>query len=190
MKHLPEFRVNPFAPAGIFLILFALPRSYAFSVVTVTLLHEAGHAAAALMIGKKVTRITLMPVGITMTVTQASSYVQEIVIAAAGPVQNVLLMLCSPLFPCGEEIFTFATISLAVNLAPMATLDGGRLLCAAVSSRFGAEKGESAVRAATAICLFFLWTVAVYIFFYTAENAALLIFCSYIFSAFILSQED
>lgn len=190
MKRLPEFHVHPFAPAGIFLIVFALSPSYAFSAVTVTLLHEMGHASAALVLGKKVTRITVMPVGITMTMTQASSYAQEILIAAAGPLQNVLLMICAPLFPCGNELFTFAAISLAVNLAPMATLDGGRILCAAVSSRFGTDAGESAVRAATATCLFFLWTVAVYIFFYTAENAALLIFCSYIFAAFILSSED
>lgn len=188
---LPEISVHPFAPAGIFLVLFALPPPYAFAVVVSTLLHELGHACAAAMLGKKIRKITVMPVGINIRMTPASSYIQEIVIALAGPLQNLALIACAPLFSgCEKELCLFSSLAFAVNVAPMATLDGGRILCALVSRFTGAETGEKVVRISTCACLFLMWILSVYIFFYTAENAALLIFCSYIFAAYIISRDN
>lgn len=189
MKKLPEFSINPLAAAGIFLLLFAFPPAYSFAAVTVTLLHEAGHLCAALMLGEKVRKITVMPVGINITMSPAASYTGEILTALAGPFENLLLMLCAPLFPvCGNEIFILAEISFLLNILPVPTLDGGRVLSACVSFFFGADTGEKVVRICGLVCLFFLWIIAVYIFFYTAENAALLIFCSYLFAAYIISR--
>lgn len=188
---LPPFSVSPFAPAGLFVILFALPAPYSFSIVASALVHELGHAAAALLLGKKLLKITFMPVGITMTMTPASSYREEILIALAGPFQNLLLIFASPLFPaCSEEISRFSVLYLAINLLPMASLDGGRVLYASVARFFGESAGEKTVRTLTSVCLVALWIIAVYIFFYTAENAALLIFCSYIFAAVIIAKSD
>ena len=188
MKKLPEFDVHPFAPAGIFLIFFAMPPKTAFAVVCVVLLHEFGHASAALLLKKRILKITVMPMGIKMKLSPAGSYFGEIIIAAAGPLQNVFVMCCAPLFSCEKEIYTFAMISLIVNVLPMATLDGGRIIKAAVSFLTDEQKAERIIRALSMICLLFLWVVAVYVFFYTAENVTLLLFCSYIFAAYILKN--
>ena len=61
---LPRFSVHPFAAAGIFILLFAVPPEKSFAIVTVTVLHELGHGAAALLLGRRIERIVLMPVGI------------------------------------------------------------------------------------------------------------------------------
>ena len=50
---LPRFSVHPFAAAGIFLLLFAVPRTQSVAFVTVTVMHELGHGTAALLLGKR-----------------------------------------------------------------------------------------------------------------------------------------
>lgn len=190
MKRLPEISLHPLAPAGIFLVLFALPKNYAFAVVFVSFIHECGHAAAGILLGEKIEKITIMPVGISMQISRARSYAEEIITAAAGPVQNIFCLIFSRFFACQAEIRSFALISLAINLLPVGTLDGGRILHAAVSLFFGEDTGKTVLDVCGTICLFFVWMIGVYIFFYTAENAALLIFCSYIFARVILFRRD
>lgn len=183
-----RFSVHPFAAAGIFLLLFAVQRSQSFAVITVTVLHELGHGTAAFLLGKRIEKVTLMPVGISMKISAAASYYEEILIAFAGPFENILLILLSPLLPCGGSVQLFSRITLILNLLPMATLDGGRILSALISLAFGEGAGEKAVRFTTSVSLFFLWILAVYIFFYTAENVTLLIFCTYLFAGYIASK--
>ena len=185
---LPRFSVHPFAAAGIFILLFAVPPEKSFAIVTVTVLRELGHGAAALLLGRRIERIVLMPVGISMQISTPPSYYEEILIAFAGPFENILLIALSRFFPCGESIRIFSEITLFINLMPMATLDGGRIISAFASLQFGDGAGEKLIKATTAVTLFFLWILAVYIFFYTAENVALLIFCSYIFAGYIASK--
>lgn len=190
MKRLPEFSVHPFAPSGIFLMLFSMSRATAFSVVCVIVLHELGHATAAILLKKRVMKLTLMPMGIKMKLSAASSYAEEIILAAAGPFINVLIIFFAPCFACEKEISTFALISLIVNILPMATLDGGRIVKAATAAIFDEPTSERVIRALSVISLFFLWVLAVYVFFYTAENVTLLLFCSYIFAAYIIKNDE
>ena len=185
-----RFSVHPFAAAGIFLLLFAVPREQSFSVIVVTVLHEIGHGTAALLLGKRIEKITLMPVGINMKLSAASSYAEEMLIAFAGPLENIFIILCSRYFPCAENIRLFSEITLAVNMLPMATLDGGRIISSAASFIFGEGVGDNVVTFTTAVSLFFIWMLAVYIFFYTAENATLLIFCSYLFAGYLLQKSN
>lgn len=187
---IPRFSVHPFAAAGIFLLLFAVPKAQSFSVIAVTVLHEIGHGTAALLLGKRIEKITLMPVGISMKISSASSYVEDILIAFAGPLENIFIIICSRYFPCAENIRLFSEITLVVNMLPMATLDGGRIISSAASFLLGDGIGEKVVKFTTAVSLFFLWILAVYIFFYTAENIALLIFCSYLFAGYLLQKNN
>ena len=163
---LPRFSVHPFAAAGIFLLLFAVPRTQSVAFVTVTVMHELGHGTAALLLGKRMEKITLMPVGISMKISAAASYAEEIFIAFAGPFENILLIILSPLFPQSGFIRLFSQITLALNLLPMATLDGGRILSAVVSLSFCVCVFVRTVKFSASFSLFFLWTVAVYILLY------------------------
>ena len=130
---LPRFSVHPFAAAGIFLLLCAVPRTQSVAFVTVTFMHELGHGTAALLLGKRIEKITLMPVGISMKISAAASYAEEIFIAFAGPFENILIIILSPLFPQSDFIRLFSQITLALNLLPMATLDGGQIFLLVVT---------------------------------------------------------
>lgn len=122
------------------------------ALFTLVLLHELGHSVAALRFGIPVKDITLLPIGgLARLERMPEKPVQELIVALAGPLVNVILaVILAPLVVVlavtqGERIslamltepgllgllfFLFtANISLAVfNMLPAFPLDGGRVL--------------------------------------------------------------
>lgn len=123
-----------------------------FACVT---LHEFGHALAAQRYGIPVREIVLLPIGgVAMLGRNTRNPVQELVIAAAGPLVNVVIVaLLLPLLVLWEQPLTFSPASLGpqpgatlgiaeaarwlvgvnislilFNMIPAFPLDGGRIL--------------------------------------------------------------
>ena len=187
---IPAIHVHPFALPGLFLLLFAMPRAYAFSVLSSVLLHEMGHLFASLLYHKPPRSIKIVPTGISLGLVSASSYVEEIVVAAAGPLMNLLCFTLTPLFPSALTN-TMKSVSLLLcflNLLPIATLDGGRVLKSVLAILFGETVAERILQITTALCLVLLWIFSLYIFFYSGINITLLVFSSYLFSYLILKK--
>ena len=69
----------------------------------------------------------------------------------------------------------------ALNLLPVRTLDGGRMLCALVSHKFGANMGERAVTVFTAASVFCLWTVALYLMLKVGAGLGVFVFAACVF---------
>ena len=75
-----------------------------------------------------------------------------------------------------------------LNLLPIATLDGGRVLKSVLAILFGEAVAERILQITTALCLVLLWIFSLYIFFYSGINITLLVFSSYLFSYLILKK--
>ncbi len=193
MRHkFPRFSLHPFAPSGLFLLLFAMPHIYAFSVISTVCLHEAGHLIAALLFGKRPESIKLMPTGISIGLSPSFSYIEELTIVAAGPLMNLLYIAIAPLFP-SEVASTVTTVSLVLgvlNLLPIGDFDGARMLGAVLSLLFTHEIAEGILQISTALTLCILWILSLYIFFYSGVNLTLLLFCAYLFSFFMLKNNE
>ena len=114
------------------------------------LLHEVAHALAARLMNTPVEEIELLPFGGAARLKQLWTLrpSQQILVALAGPVCNLLLMsagaalgfwgLMRPV-----QVGEFMKINLALmlfNLLPALPLDGGRVLCALLSPRLGTER--------------------------------------------------
>lgn len=115
---------------GHFLELLAL-----FAIVFV---HELGHVAAARMFGLSVISVQMLPFG-GVAVLEDNGYIsssREIVIALAGPLQNLLLIMISTTLHTlglwdGEFFFYFIKCNLLIalfNLLPILPLDGGKII--------------------------------------------------------------
>ncbi|NGP45483.1 stage IV sporulation protein FB [Bacillaceae bacterium SIJ1] len=113
-------------------------------VVTVVLIHEAGHAFAALFFKWRLERIELFPFGgvIHTNAYGNAPFYQEVIVAIAGPLQHIWLLfipfsLLNILPGFTVELYFFwlgcnASL-LCFNLLPIHPLDGGRLLYAVLS---------------------------------------------------------
>ena len=121
-------------------------------------LHEFGHSLVAQRLGINVTDITLLPIGgVARLQTLPDKPIDEIKIAVAGPLVNVVL---APLFfglafvfgvstlpslaaaqqSLGGALFYLGVANLALvvfNLIPAFPLDGGRVLRGLLAIRFG-----------------------------------------------------
>ncbi len=187
----PKFSLHPFALSGLFLLLFAMPHIYAFSVLSCVILHEAGHLTAALLYRKRPLFVKLMPTGISIGLPPPSSYLEEIVTAFCGPLMNMLYIAAAGCFPStvAETVRTVAFLLGILNLLPLKTFDGGRILGAALALFFGEEISDRVLQITTALTLTLLWILSLYIFFYSGINMTLLLFCAYLFSYFMIKKQ-
>lgn len=103
------------------------------------LVHEAGHYAAARLLGERIARVELTPFGGVMTYAPGKSPskgIRGVCVAAAGPLGNALALLAasSPsvqrvLGYDGTQAFIMANLAmLCLNLLPVLPLDGGNIV--------------------------------------------------------------
>ncbi len=140
--------------SGIFIVLLA------FSSI---ILHELGHALVARRLGVGVSGIELHFFGgVAKLERQPKSNRDEIAIAAAGPAVSFALSALGFLlsFVTGWAVFDLlAVVNLIIavfNLIPALPMDGGRILRASLSMRFGHRRAtELAVKVSRVVSVAF-----------------------------------
>lgn len=155
------------------------------------ILHEVAHIACAKAFSVSVSRIELYPFGISARLK--SGYIQssekEFVIAFSGPAFSLLLYwICIILYRFVQsEFFRFgADINLClclVNLIPILPLDGGRMVKALLTARFGIIRAYNLAIKLSRILIFLLLICAGIIFFVSDFNFSLILI-----SAFLLQN--
>ena len=188
-----KINIHPLAFFCIFINAIIMPRA-AFSAFAVSvLLHESGHIIAAALSGKKPREIKILPVGISIGYDTCGSYRNVIFTALAGPFMNAATVIFTFFLPPGYEFAVYTRIfslSLCVlNLLPVSFFDGGSVLYSVLALNFGIRAAENTARAADIFFLGAVWLAAVYVFFYSAVNASLLIFSAYVFAAVIMKND-
>lgn len=148
--------------AAVMCYLNGLPAVLAFSLAL--LLHESGHAVMAQAMGVRVKYMELMPFGCTAHIESFAvlSPGAEIAMAAAGPLANLAL---AALLQFGSDLFADSFLAAlyrsnlslaAVNLLPALPMDGGRVLCCALSyamPRLACVRLVSAMGVFTGLCI-------------------------------------
>lgn len=128
---------------------------FVFMIFGSVILHELGHAYAASRFGIKTRSITLLPIGgLARLDSLPEKPKEELIVAIAGPVVNILIALIIYPFlasadPFAEEglmkinqtnllpnFFSVNIILASFNLLPAFPMDGGRVLRALLSFRF------------------------------------------------------
>ena len=112
------------------LLLFAAPAEI-LALASATLLHEGGHLLAFLLLGEPPPRPSAVLAGMTLSPARPLPYRHELIIAAAGPLSNLLFAL--PLLSLGTGTATLTLggvhlLTALVNLLPLWGCDGSRIL--------------------------------------------------------------
>lgn len=121
---------------GLVMFYFGQGLIYFLYAITV-ILHEMGHAFVGRILGYKLNLIRLMPYGASLSGNNAPFKPKdEILIALAGPLTNIVVMLILSslwwFFPSSysytEMFFATNLSTLLFNFLPIFPLDGGRIL--------------------------------------------------------------
>ncbi|HJT82020.1 MAG TPA: site-2 protease family protein [Chthoniobacterales bacterium] len=131
------------AAVGVFFILI---------LFLCVVLHEFGHAIAAKSFGINTPDITLLPIGgVARLERMPEEPKQELIIAIAGPLVNVVIAACLFLFGARTDLNPFTAtqsgdllsmllkiniLIVLFNLLPAFPMDGGRILRALLATRF------------------------------------------------------
>ncbi len=143
---------------AVFFVAFGMAYEFTCSL-TAVILHELAHAKAAKKTGYALNRIKIMPYGAALCGKADIKPKHEALIAAAGPAFNLVLGLIFAamwwLIP-SSYLFTsvFCRCNLYIglfNLLPVYPLDGGRVMLAALSAKFGRKRAYKATRIISAV---------------------------------------
>ena len=144
-------------------------------------LHECGHLLAARLLHIPLGQLRLDFLGARMEVTgRMLSYGEEWLLCAAGPLTSLLLSAATaPLWQVSlhAQMFSCASLVLGLlNLLPIRTFDGGRMLEAMLSMLCGARTVRCVMRLCSFLFLFLLWASAVYFLLRAGDGLSLLVF--------------
>lgn len=149
------------------------------------LLHEGGHWMVARACHVRVSRVTLDLFGARMHLEGLTSYRQELLIAAGGPAMNLLSLAVGLPFwlyragPWHETLGLFLMAScgfMMINLLPVGTLDGGRILQCLLADVCGDVVAHGVKSAITVLCLLLFWLLATYVLLMSGRMLSLFVF--------------
>jgi len=144
-------------------------------------MHELGHGVAAWGAGVRVKGLRVDLLGARICLEGLLSYGQEWLVAAGGPVASglaaalVLPLWASHGYPAEGMLCLFVGASVALgglNLLPVGTLDGGRMLYCALASAVGERFGLAVLRVTGGACVLALWLFSVYALLRVGEMVA------------------
>lgn len=166
-----------------------------FIVYTLSaLLHEFGHAQVALNAGFTLKALSLMPYGASVTADlEGISFKDEVAVLVAGPLINLLVaIICvaswwlfPSAYPFTEVVFTANLSLFIINLFPIGTLDGGRILKSFFKEYFSEKTAEVLTKTLGVILSAFLLTCFI-LDCITAKNISKVNFSLLFFSSFAL----
>lgn len=174
-------RIDPLAGAAVVWLLLVERSVWALLSLGAAALHELGHLAAARFLHVPLGGMTVGALGARIAIGDGLlSYRDEARIAAAGPAVNLLCAALAAALHRGrpdDRLLFFAAASLAlgmVNLLPLPTFDGGRILACTCAQLLGTSAAGRITRAAGAACTVALWLLAAALWMRTGGNLSLL----------------
>lgn len=161
------------------------------------LLHECGHILAAKLLGRKISSIKILPVGLNATIDDRPGCRWErLLIYISGPLANVLLFTALMLINSyylyqtdNMRFFILVNICLAIfNLIPVLPLDGGRILGEVLASQIGLFSAGLYIRKISLFIAILLFALGIIQLFSSNHNFSLFLIGFYVF--FSLKSEE
>ena len=173
-------------------------------------LHECGHLLAAMLLKIRIKEIKFEFSGVRICTDEAlSSYKGEFLLAAAGPFVNLICLTISVAYfsllginveeaSLFTEAFLFdggyttvgavgffalsALLQGGINLLPVASFDGGRMLYCIVAMFFSEKAAQRLLNLFSSLCALVLWIVALYLLIRIGSGLGIYVFATCLFA--------
>ena len=174
----------------LFLIIFYFTKQiHIYALIMIfAFIHELGHLLAGILCGMRPEKLEIKPYGVSVSfklfpkdynikIGKSNKLeVKKILVALAGPVTNLLIIIVSPNLPLEffkKLMIICSNILITIfNLIPIYPLDGGRITKSILNITFGKRKAEKYINNIsfiTLILITFISSILIYVF----ENIAI-----------------
>lgn len=146
-----------------------------FAVAATLLIHEVGHAVAALLCGVPVLGIRARAGGLSLLCrADAVSYPRAALIYAGGAAANLMTAV---IFSREQPLSVFSVGAAVFNLLPLPGSDGEGILSSLLSfCTASPDIADRVVRSVSDVCVIAIWVAAVYLSLTGRGGALLLMF--------------
>ena len=190
-----RIRIRPMAMVLLLWMILSDRAGIGMVTLAAAAVHEVGHLLAARVMRVPLSLLRMDLLGARLDVSgRVLSYGEEWLLCAAGPLASLLCAAAAAtLWRVSEYAVTFSCASLilgALNLLPIRTFDGGRMLESALLSFFGERVACGVGRGCTFLFLFFLWAGAVYLLLRAGDGISLLCFSMSLLTRFFEGESQ
>ena len=157
-------------------ILVSENKILSLSVLICATIHELGHIVSALLLKIKIKRFEFSICGAKIIPTQSlCTYLKELILCFCGPLANfITFALCLPAVNITSnsdatslDFFTymalFSILLGVINLLPIKSLDGGRILFCIMAPLIGDRAGNITVKICSIVTSIIIWMFSVYL---------------------------
>ena len=167
------------------------PSLFSLAVLLSAFLHELGHIAAAKLLKIELKELSIGAFGAGLTPSSSLfSFKKEMLLCAAGPLVNLVCFLI--LLPFKNLFLNYVSVASlflgALNLLPITSFDGGRILYSFISRYFTPRTALNITRFLSFIFIFSLWCFSLYLLMRVAISLSLFIFSCSLFLKIFLSE--
>ena len=177
-------------------ILFGKEHTALLAMITCAAIHESGHLLCAKILKIKI-REMVIDIGGAKIYPYSNSYPYsyELLLTFAGPFANLLLATALNLI-CRDSLYiqnltknafdgnlsfweyayAFSVLQALLNLIPINTLDGGRILKCTLCILFSQKVGDTILKTTTLIFSLILWIISVYFLLGSGGGISLFVF--------------
>ena len=165
------------------------------ALVIAAALHEMGHLIFAKILNIRIESLELSIFGALIKTSSLScSYKKEALLALAGPLCNTVcalisLSLSSQFKSEFLSVFYAASLGLAaVNLLPVKSFDGGRILSSLLLKKFSPRAVHCVLECSSFLFLFLIWSISIYFIIRSQKYLPLFIFSGASFLRMFVSE--
>ena len=182
-------RVSPLFFALLAWLLLYERETIAAGCLAASLIHECGHLSVMLMLGVYPEELTVGAFGMRITRREDThcTFLRDLCIAAGGPLIN---LLCAAVFFLLGARLTAALhlVTAALNLLPVAALDGGQMLLFWLYRRKSREAAQHIVHICSLLTVFPLGVLGFFVLLRSGCNVSLLAVDVYLLLLLVLKK--